>query len=795
VDTGLLLTILGSATGVAAVAIAYLQLREQRKPKPPAPSDPPGHAPSKPQAHVPPAAAHPRGEQDGQPVRADRQIAARRVWNVPAPNRGFTGRDGLLEKLREQLHAGHGAAVLVLRGMGGVGKSQLATEFAHRFASDYDIVWWIEAEQPELIGPAVAALAVELGCVPQGADTGPSVSAAMAELRARGRWLLVFDNAVSAAALNGWLPGSTAGHMLITSRAGGWDEIAETIDIDVFDRAESVMLLQARMPSLSADDASKLADALGDLPLGLAQAAQYLVETGMPPGEYLNLLNTCAGKILGESRLALYPRSLAAATQLEADRLEAEDPAAMTLLILCAFLAPEQVPMQLISAAVGDLPEPLASRAADPIAFRRMLAAISRSALARVSENSLQMHRVTQAILRDRLTAEQTTAARAASEAIVIAGDPGDRTDPGKWPYWAQLMPHLLAISPASTNLAILDLAAEAARQKWRSGDTRGTEELAGKLYLEWRERLGDDDPHTLSASESLGDVAWDQGRFADAQKIDEDTLARRRRVLGDDHPDTLTSASSLAADFRKLGKFQAARDLQEDTLDRRRRVLGDDHPDTLHSARDLAASLSKLGDARGAEKLDEDALARCRRTVGDDHPDTLTSASFLARDFRKLGKLQDARNLQQDTLARRRRVLGDDHPDTLRSVRDLAATLRELGDARGAQKQDEDALARSRRILGDDNPDTLTSVSSLAADLRKLGRPREAYALLQDTLARRRRVLGDDHPDTLRSAQDLAATLHELGSTGRLALFVHATTDRTLQRVRRRGTRATPPG
>ena len=764
-DTGLVLTIVGSASGVVAAAIAFLQLREQRKRRPPVPPNLPHVELSKPPAKVPSSAEQPREDQDERPVLPDREVRVPRVWNLPGRNRGFTGRDRLLEVLHEDLHPSDRAMVLVLRGMGGVGKSQLAAEFAHRFASDYDIVWWIEAGQPELIGPQVAELAVELGCAPTGADTTASVRAAMADLRARSRWLLVFDNAGSPAELKGWLPGSATGHMLITSRAGGWDEIAETIDIDVFDRTESVTLLQARVAPLSAADASKLAAALGDLPLGVAQAAQYLAETGMPPGEYLDLLSTCAAKILGEGRLAFYPRSLAAATQLEADRLEDEDPAAVKLLTLCAFLAPEQVSMRLISAAAHDLPEPLASRAADPVTLRRLLAAIARSALARVGDNCLQMHRLTQAILRDGLTSEQTAEARAASEAIVVAGNPGDRTDPATWPSWAQLMPHLLAVSPAaSNNPAILDLAAVASRQLWRRGDTRGTYELASKLYQGWRERLGENDPHTLSAAESLGDVAWDQGHFVDARKIDEDTLARRRRVLGDDHPDTLTSASSLASDLRKLGRFQDARNLQQQTLDRRRRVLGDDDPDTLHSARDLAAILSKLGDPRGAQELDEDALARSRRVLGDDHPDTLTSASYLARDFRKLGRLQDARNLQQDTLDRRRRVLGDDHPDTLRSARDLAAILRELGDPRGAQELDEDALARSRRVLGDDNPDTLTSVSSLAADFRKLGRLREARDLQQDTLDRRRRVLGDDHPDTLRSARDLAAILRELG-------------------------------
>lgn len=775
----LLWTVLGSVAAVSGTVIGILQLRQTRDRRTllVAPVSSPGvvadrsHGPSDlvseqivPASTGDGAAASPdwlkgTGNSDRVP----------RIWNMRARNRGFTGRDDLLAILRARFIGGHQSAVQVLRGMGGVGKTQAAVEYAYRYASDYDIVWWIAAEQPELIGPQIAGLATELGCMPDGADNATSVRAAMSELRGRDRWLLIFDNAVSPAELSGWLPNSTAGHVLLTSRSGGWHEIAEDVEVDVFDRADSLEVLRTRVPHLTVQDADELAAALGDLPLAVVQAARFLAETGMPPDEYRTLLSTRAAEILGDGRPPSYPLSLAAAIQLARDKLGREEPAAAALLDLCAFMAPENpVSTRLISTAAGSLPKPLASKAADPVALGRLLAAISRSSLARVGVNTVDMHRLTQAVLRDRLSARHAADARRTVESILASNNPRDRTDPAKWPAWADLLPHLLAADPgASSNPDILGLASEAARQLWRRGDTRGTYELASKLYEQWRQRLGDDDPHTLSAVESLGDVAWDQARYADARDLDVDNLARRRRVLGEDHPDTLTSASSLAADLRKLGDFQAARELQQDTLARRRRVLGDDDPDTLHSARDLSAILRELGEGQAARRLDEDTLARSRATVGEDHPDTLTSASNLAVDLRLLGELTAARELEEATLGRRRRALGNDHPDTLWSARDLAAIVRELGDARAARALDEDTLARSRVALGDDHPDTLTSAESLAADLRQLGELQLAEQLEQDTLGHRSRLRSIRYSATRESGRSVQAIISGLGPPG----------------------------
>jgi tetratricopeptide (TPR) repeat protein len=579
----------------------------------------------------------------------------------------------MIVALRDRLSAARQVVVEALHGMGGVGKTQLAVEYGYRFAGDYELCWWIDSEQPELIGEQLTGLAVALGLVEADAETPAALAVLTSYLGQHDRWLLIFDNAAGPAAVSGWLP-SGPGHVLITSRHHMWGGVAEPVSVDVFVRAESVALLRRHVPPLTEADADRLADALGDLPLAVAQAAGLLAETGMSISQYLENFAQHAAELTAEGTSTAYPVSLAAAARLSSIRLEEEDPAAVQLLRLCAFLAPEPVPLDLFSAAPhGLLPKPLAATVQDQLAFRRSVGRIARYGLARLGDGPI-LHRLIQAILRDQLGPSDRDTSRTLVDRLLIAARPDDGTTPALWPRWAQLLPHILAADPASTsNDDLRYLAYCAVWHLHTRRDTRAALPLARHLHQQWDHRHGADDLYTLMAASNLAWVFRDIGEYERAQELDEDTLARRRRVLGEDHPDTLSSASNLAVDLLQVGEYERARELDEDTLARRRRVLGADDADTLSSASNLANSLLQVGEYERARELDEDTLARRRRVLGADHPDTLSSANKLAGAYQSAGDLGRAISLYEETLVDRERVLGPDHPDTLASRTNLA--------------------------------------------------------------------------------------------------------------------------
>ncbi|WP_377270711.1 FxSxx-COOH system tetratricopeptide repeat protein [Peterkaempfera sp. SMS 1(5)a] len=713
------------------------------------------------------------------------------VWNIPARNPAFTGRAQVLEALRNQLGAGMTAVLPTpqsLYGLGGVGKTQIVQEYAYRFMADYDLVWWVNAEQGDRVATALADLAAEL------ARISPAVGELAAELKLRigdsvseaaeaarqalrrgivtDRWLLIFDNADDPAEVKRFFPGGS-GHVLVTSRNQAWSTHAEALPVDVFDRRESVEHLRRRSPSLTDDEADQVAAAVGDLPLAVEVAAAWLAETGTPVQSYVAQLRKEPGEALGVATSAHYPEPVAATWNVSIARLQEENPAAVRLLQLCAFFAPEPIALNLVHSR--RMREALVPYDRDPQAgylLGRSIQAINRYALAKGGQGKgIQIHRLVQAVIRSKMTSHEQQDAMHEVHRILVDARPerGDTDDPRNWERFEEIWPHLGPSSaencdePETRRLLI-----DRVRYLWKRGEYDGALTLGTHLDEVWAAKLGVEDVQTLSLRFHIANVLRSRGDYQAALDLDQATLERQQAVLSPKNADALTTAGSLAADLRALGRFNDALERDRDIYRQFKDLLGDRHHRTLSAASNLAVDLRLVGRSAEARDIDLDTLEGRREVLGLEHHYALMSMSHLARDMRDTGDWGGALDLLRETVDKCRAVLGDDYPETLRAVTSLAVSLRRMGRADEAQRVTAEAYDLYVKRYGADAPDALACALNLAADFSAAGDDDKARDLAEQVFQGYQRTMGDRHPFTLACAVNLAVYVHGSGSLRR---------------------------
>ncbi|GAA3369512.1 hypothetical protein GCM10020367_12520 [Streptomyces sannanensis] len=692
-----------------------------------------------------------------------------RIWNAPPRNPGFTGRSVVLERMRDQL--GGGMAVVLpqpqtLYGLGGVGKTQVALEYVHRFMADYDLVWWISSEQTDDVVAGLAELAARLGA--QGGEDMAAASQEAIDMLRRGvptsRWLLVFDNADDPEQLKRFFPqGGSGGHILVTSRNQTWSQFGDALPVDVFLREESIEHLQRRAAGLTKEDADQVATAVGDLPLAVEQAAAWIAETATPVTAYLEQLSRQATGVLSLNQPAGYPEPVAATWNVSIERLKQRSPAAVRLLQLCAFFAPEPISANLLySKEMIDALKPYDATLQEKLVLGRVIREIGRFALAKVDQvgNSIQVHRLVQAVIRAQLTEQEQKDARHAVHRILAgarpdADEPID--NPETWPRFATIWPHLnssearLCSEPETRRLMI-----DRVRYLWKRGDFNAAFTLGNELYDVWREQLGEDDLQFLYLRFHLSNILRSRGRYVEARELDEETLERQRAVLGASHPHTYMTTSALAMDLGALGRYSRAMELATEAHEGFRQIFDESHPRTLAAANNLALNLRMVGQYARAREIDQDVYDRRTEVLGPEHPYTLSSAQSLARDLREVGRYEDSVTLLSRTYDIYKEQLGRSFPGTLAAAKSLAVSLRRAGNLEDAKRLTLATRNRYRAKYTSANPDTLACDLNMAADLFAAGDAPGAREAAQEVVDQYMKVPGERHPYTLAARSNL---------------------------------------
>jgi tetratricopeptide (TPR) repeat protein len=717
-----------------------------------------------------------------QPAPADPADAQPRIIDRLPYERNpfFTGRGEILDRLHASLHAQNTTAI---SGLGGIGKTQTAIEYAYRYQQDYDHIFWMRANSQDTLTLDFLATAQRLQ-LPEQNEPARIIAAVKDWLNKHQRWLLILDNADDLSFVKPFLPLQAPGHILLTTRAQAMRTLSITnpIELNTMSEQEAVLFLLRRAGLLpttapvtdaSQDDqhdASTLVKTLGCLPLALDQAGAYLEETGASIAEYLDLYQQHRTAFLGRrGRLKVDHKPVATTWSVAFDRLKELNPAVLELIRLCAFLASDAIPEEVFTEEKLNLSPALHEFTTNRLALNEALADLRNYGLISrdPASRTISMHRLVQAVIQDVMNEKQQKLW--ATRAIKAINTLFPFGEPGPWLQSQRVFPHALTCLEHREQWDMTFF--EARDLLTRVGvylENRGQYSEAEPLKLEAlaisRKVLGDEHNDTASALNNLAILYWYQGKYEQAEPLYQQALAISRKVLGDEHPDTAIDLNNLAILYRKQGKFEQAESLCLKALAIRKKLLGEEHLDTARSLHNLAYICFSQGQFQQAEPLLQQTLAIYRKVLGNEHPETAQSLNDLANIYvNQQDKFEQAEPLYQEALAIREKVLGDDHPDTAQGLHSLAVFYGRQDQYEQAELLYQEALAIYKKVLGDEHPDVALALNNLATLYTDQGKFEQAEPLYQQALAIRQKMLGDDHPDTKATMKRYAELQQEM--------------------------------
>ncbi|MDP9797359.1 tetratricopeptide (TPR) repeat protein [Catenuloplanes nepalensis] len=696
------------------------------------------------------------------------------------PQNLFIGRQDLLDRIVAEL-AVQLFMPVVLHGPAGMGKTHIAIEYVHRYRGDYDHIWWIPAEQPGATPAEMTRIADHLG-IQHSRSIMQTVRTVLNRLESgdAGRWLIVFDNAGPATEVAEFLP-TSGGDVIITTRdTAGWRGRGRLLEVNVFERAESVELLRTRGHRISSPDADKLAEFLGDMPLALEQVAAMQSYTRAPVGEYLEQLESRAAAVLSQQRPAGYSQTVASAFGLAYDRLRHESLGAARLLDMLSCLAAEPIPLALLRRAGGTrIPAPLGRIVDDQDQLETAVGRLGKYGLARVGDDAqrLEVHRLVQLIVRDTLSEAELRLARASAHRLLSVANPGRPDDQVTWDLHSQLRRHI-RVSGLVQNLdgAARAVVLDQIRYLALSGDPNEAVNLAQEVLPTWSE-AGAPDEQTYTVRQRLGEALIQAGRYTEAMKA-ADALWQSIRDdpdFGPGHDLAVDIARQVGQLYRISGRYGAALDLEQGVL-----ALLPPSPGggtrRIWAQNNLAVSYRQLGRYDEALRLDQGVRRERARLLGATHNWTLLSGSNIARDLYGLGRYAEALAVMETVLPQTRRELGARHDFVLLGTRTLAVAARKSGDLDRAlavsNENQKDCLA----TYPDDHEATLAAIMTYANTLCAAGQFTKAWDLFTMIIYRYRRSFGVQNPLSLAAYINLGIVLRAQGERNKAQQIDHQT-------------------
>ena len=706
------------------------------------------------------------------PTPASLPGALSEIRNIPHQrNPNFTGRVELLRELREALDGEKSAALTqAISGLGGVGKTQLAIEYAYRYANHYSLIWWVRSETPESLNADWEALALRMNLVSQEDQLEQSqvIEIVRGALEQRTGWLLVFDNAPNPNAIEAYMPHGSAGHVVVTSRYAAWGRLARPLPVRVWEPRESVEFLLKRTRQEDEAAAAQLAEELGYLPLALEHAAAYIELAGRALAGYLGLFR--------ERKLALFQNetsvsdeaTVATTWDISFEQARKDSSAAADLLRLCAFLGPDDIPMEVIVQGMEHIPQPLSAALQDPLELDKAIIALRNYSLVEVDEpepddRRLSIHRLVQAVTFDRLSEEEKKGWAEAAVGVVNKAFPAEASDVRSWPVCARLGTHAVQAVKHAEKLQVgTKSAARLLNQLGMYSHGRAELDQAKDYYeraLAIDEKVyGPEHPAVATNANNIGQILKDQGDLKGALQWVKRALAIDEKVYGFEHPKVAILANNIGMILQAQGDLAGALEWTKRALAIDEKVYGPEHPTVARNANNIGTILKAQGDLEGALEWTKRALAIGEKVHGPEHPKVAILANNIGTILKAQGDLEGALEWAKRALAIDKKVYGPEHPDVAIDANNIGHILQAQGDLEGALKWTKRALAIDEKVYGPEHPDVAIDANNIGQILQDQGDLAGALEWTKRALSILEKTYGKDHHLTKATARNLEA-------------------------------------
>lgn len=594
------------------------------------------------------------------------------VFYVPVQRtRLFVGRDGTMQQLKDMLARGAGSPALVaLTGMGGAGKTQLAAQYAEKFRGHYRVVWWLAAEEPAAAQRDLGELARWLKCDFHD-DPNPAVRAnsAMDWLKSNDDWLLVLDNVPGVDAATDLIPEGGRGHVIVTSRNRGWERLGAAIAVPVLEPDVAADLL-AEATGMKRDQAlDNVVRVLGYLPLAIVQAAAFMDAKAVNAAQYLNLFETKRTELWDEEAKHApkdHPQPVHVTVQLALQNVTLENPAAVDLLKICCFLAPEHIMPPLFFHIPDVFPDHLQPIAADSVALSASWRTLATYGLISLDLKSqmISVHQLTQLAVQDTMSDVEKRRWLSVAVDMFFTAMPEEQSNPDFWPIYFYLAVHFNYLTDHCARLGV------------RSSALLGVLNWMG-LFLD-----------------HVGFLQSAEGCYRFAAKCIEESEVPVEAV------DVSSTLGNLSGNLVSQKRTPEALPFIERALQNSKRFTDGQDPNLGAHLSNHAMVLASLG--RYAEA--KDSLSRGIEAIKQEHGPTdwrlVWSLGYQGNIEQMFGNLTAARDAFKHSLDIQRLNFGDTRPYVVMALHNLAHTEMLLGDFDSAQQHALEAVQIAKKSL-----------------------------------------------------------------------------------------------